>query len=268
QKMSKVFSTPLTVYETDKQTQTAWFYSVVEGLAPTENAIITNLLQHTQCYKLGFGGAFGTELYTLPTYTTTEELFADYLRKARQFIQADEPYFERFEQALRDEYNDIKTHYCLAQKDERCWLRIMRMVNTAYFSSPFVSAFNIYGNQFEIFGTFPIIELGLQIPYKYFGSSTTFGRFYLIPKNMMEQVNRKASSMDTNHFCPMRPLSIYSFFAYFAGRFRRKRYYAQMAKKQVNQPFNIKIEDKGGRWTYTSNGWIEAFWMKFLRVNS
>lgn len=229
-RVAEVMSMPLTVYEADVEQQKEWFYFVTEGLMPKENAIVVEMLRHTNHCALGFGGAFGTELYTMPPYNTTSELITDYLRRARHSVQAEESYYERFEQALQAEFEAVRSHYRLAQEDDRSWIRLLRLINTACFSSPVVSAFNIYGNQFEVFGAFSVVELGLKIPYRYFGSRTTFGRFYLIPKSLMEHIDRKISKIDTTHFCPMRPLAFTSFISYSAGRLHRKKYYAKRAK--------------------------------------
>lgn len=255
-RVAEAMSMPLTVYEADIEQKKEWFYFVTEGLMPKENAIVSEMLRHTGHCALGFGGAFGTELYTMPPYNTASELITDYLHRARHSVQAEESYYERFEQALQAEFEAIRNHYTLAQEDDRSWLRLLRLINTAYFSSPVVSAFNIYGNQFEIFGAFPVVELGLKIPYRYFGSRTTFGRFYLIPKILMEHIDRKLSKIDTTHFCPMRPLSFASCISYFAGKLRRKKYYAERAKMPQHIS-TLSLVDEG--WTYRSNDWIEGF---------
>lgn len=255
-RVAEVMSMPLTVYEADVEQQKEWFYFVTEGLMPKENAIVVEMLRHTNRCALGFGGAFGTELYTMPPYNTASELITDYLHRARHSVQAEESYYERFEQALQAEFEAVRSHYTLAQEDNRSWIRLLRLINTACFSSPVVSAFNIYGNQFEVFEAFSVVELGLKIPYRYFGSRTTFGRFYLIPKSLMERIDRKISKIDTTHFCPMRPLSFTSFMSYFAGRLRRRKYYAERANT-LQKISTLSISDKG--WTYSSDDWIEGF---------
>ena len=262
QQVAKALSSPLKIYETDSQRQIKDFYFITDGLAPRENLTMTQLFQSKNRGTLEFGGTFGTELYTAYSYNNYNELIEDYLCKARKYIQADEIYFERFRQCLYDEFNNLYIHYKLKHEDPRDFIRIFQLLDTGYFSSSFISAFNIYGNQYEVFGTFPVIEAGLRIPYKYLGSKWTFGRFYLIPKILMEKINRKVSKIETTHFCPMRPLSVISFISYFLGRIKSKNYYKKQSKIQ-NKDRETKIL-KTKHFQYTSTNWFEGFQMRYF----
>lgn len=255
-RVAAALSSPLEVFETDIDKQKEWFYRTTDFLAPKENAIITELVQHTNRCDLGFGGALGTELLSSFDYNNTSEVVAEYAARARRFIKAEEQYYDRFEQSLHDEFKNIKAHYNLKNHNKKDFIRIFMLNNTASFSSTLISAFGIYGNQFEVFGTYPVIETALKIPYKYLGSKLTFGRFYMIPKALMERTNLKISKIDTTHFCPMRPLSIWSLSSYILGKIRMKRYYKQQAKCSCKQkPLCLSTDHI----KYTSTEWFEGF---------
>lgn len=260
--VADALSLPLEVYETDLDTQKETFYFLTDGLSPKENGNMTQLLAHTDNWELGFGGVMGTELYTTIEYATFEELITDYSSRARNLIKADGAYYLRFEQALRDELANIQSHYLLKSADVKDFMRLFRLINTGYFASPVVSAFNIRGNQYELFATFPIIEAGLRIPYEYLGSKLTFGRFYLIPKSIVESIHPKIGKLSTTHFCPMRPLSAFSFYSYVAGKMKEKQYYKQQAKRTDNLRKTLNYTSE--HLQYTSNDWYEGFMQTYL----
>ena len=258
----KTMGLPLKVYETDLDTQKDAFYDLTDGLTPRENGLMMQFLQHVGEYDLGFGGAFGTELYTSIDFDAVDQLVTDFSNKARAAVKADDPYYKAFEKALRDEFENINTCFVLKEQNIKDTMRIFRLMITGFFSSQVMAAYNIYGRQFEMFGTFPVIEAGLRIPYEYMGSRTTFGRFYMVPKALVEQLNPKVSKIDTTHFCPMRPLSVGSFASYVLGKFKQKSYYKNMAKAQAGK--NITLSYDSDRIKYTSNYWFEGFKQKYL----
>lgn len=255
QKISKKLSLSLTKYETE-QRQLDLFYSITDGLSPRENGIMTKLLIETSSNSIGFGGAFGTELFSVLKKNKTE-LISDYMSQSRSAIQANESYFRLFEKALDNELMEISRHYILKHEEERDHLRIFQVLTTGTFSSPIMSAFNIRGKQFEPFGTYPVIESALKIPYRYLGSKWSFGRFYLIPKILMEKVNLKISKINTTHFCPMRPLSIKTLMSYLAYRI-----YGKYNKKQKTATETVSITGK--EFKYSSSNWFDGLKKTYL----
>ncbi|MDD2286558.1 MAG: hypothetical protein PHQ11_14305 [Paludibacter sp.] len=262
-KVAKVMSRPLIVFENDLEKMKEWFYAVTDHLTPKENAIMTHLWQHANDCSLGFGGVMGTELQSSFKHDTVDEIIHDFLCIAKQFIPAKDDYYVRFENALRDEFYDIEKQYFLESRNEKDLIRIFKLINTAHFSSPQTTAFNVYGNQFEIFSTFPIVEMALKVPYKYLGDKTTLGRFYLIPKSLMEKINCKVSKITTTHFYPMRPLSVASFMTYLIGRYKKRNHYKHVAKTRDEFAKIKNFEGEG--WSYTtSDDWMEGFAKKYL----
>lgn len=262
QKVAKVLSKPLKVYETTPQKQEEDFYSMTDGLAPRENLIMTQLFQSKERGALEFGGTFGTELYTAFPYNNYNELIEAYLQKTKEIIQAEESYYKQFKQSLLQEFEDICTHYKLEFNEPKDYIRIFQLLETGFFSSSFISATNIWGKQYEVFGTYPVIEAGLKIPYHYLGSKRTFGRFYFIPKILVERLNKKISKIETTHFCPMRPLSIFSFISYLSGRIKSKNYYKHLAQKQHEHTTTKRLITN--HFSYTSNNWFEGFQKEYF----
>ena len=257
ERVAGTFGLPLNVFYSDSASQLATFYRMTDGFSPRENGVMSQLFLAAKAEDTAFGGVFGTELYTAFSYTAPEELEAAYLFRARQYVKADEAFYGRFRQALHDEFEEIRNHYILQEEEQRDYIRIFQLLVTGAFSAPQIAAGNIRGRQYEVFGVYPVIETGLRIPYKYMGSSHTIGRFYLIPKSLMVAVDKKASWIDTTHFCPMRPLGPDSLSTYIIGRFRKKRYYKRQAELRRGKARTLTLaRDTFG---YTSNDWFEGF---------
>lgn len=257
EQVAGVFGRPLNVFYCSRASQLEVFYRMTDGFSPKENGVMTELILAANAEDVAFGGVFGTELYTAFPYASSGELAAAYLLRARQHIQADEAFYERFRQALHDEFEEISRHYTLREAEPRDHIRLFQLLVTGAFSAPQIAAGNIRGRQYELFGSYQVIETGLKIPYKYLGSSSTLGRFYLIPKSLMVAVNKRASWVDTTHFCPMRPLAADSLAAYVLGRFRRKRYYKRQAALQRGKTQTLSLTTD--TFSYTSNDWFEGF---------
>ncbi len=248
---------PLNVFYCDPDTQRETFYRMTDGFSPRENGVMTELFLTAKADDIAFGGVFGTELYTAFPHSAPQELVAAYLFRARKYVKTNEAYYERFRQALHDEFDAIREHYALREEEPRDRLRIFQLLVTGAFSAPQIAAGNIRGRQYEVFGTYPVIEIGLKIPYKYLGSSYTLGRFYLIPKSLMAALNKPVSRIDTTHFCPMRPLAADTLVSYVLGRLRRKQFYKRQAQLRRGRERTLSLTTD--TFSYTSNDWFEGF---------
>ncbi|NDV82692.1 asparagine synthase-related protein [Bacteroides sp. 51] len=260
--VAKALSLPLKIYETDLEKQKGDFYDLSDGLTPRENSIMMELFQHTTDYDLGFGGAYGTELYTTAEFETKEEWVNAFLDKVKHAVKAPSEYYKRFEQSLYSDLEAVEKHYLLKEHNPKDLMRIFRLLVTGFFSSQVVATYNIHGLQYELFGTYPVIETGLKIPYKYLGSKLTFGRFYMIPKALVATINPKVSKINTTHFCPMCPLSVFSLIPYVSGKLKGKQYYKNLAKTQAGKEERLTYHSDNIQ--YTSNYWFEGFMLKYL----
>jgi hypothetical protein len=261
--VAKVLGYPLHNYSVNFERQKDRYYYITEGLMPRTNGIMIEELEHTADYELGFGGRVGTELFSADVTDTTIEFVERVRQQACAAIKAERSYFERYYMALSQEFEEIKRHYLLIEPDDRDIVKLFRLMNTAFFMSPTIAAYNIYGMQFDVIATYPVIEAALQIPYEFQGGTYTFGRFYMIPKAIVGKINPQIAKLMTTHFCPMRPLGIRSLLSYIAMKKEGKRYYEQQAKLQKGQKNELTY--KSDTIQYTSDHWYEGFLQTWLK---
>ena len=252
----------LEVHYTDPHRQMEAFYAMTDALTPRENGVMTQMLLAADASQVGFGGVFGTELYTVFPFGSADELAEAYLLRARSVLKGERELFARFGDAVRDELRAVGARYRLAEEEPRDRMRIFQLLVTGTFAAPLAAAANLRGRQFELFGAYPVIEAGLRAPYSLLGSKWTLGRFYLIPKTIMQRLDRRVAAIDTTHFCPMRPFGIASLPAYLAGRFRRRRYYRQRAAA-CEAPRQLTLRTEG--FEYVSDEWFEGFLNTYYR---
>lgn len=264
--VAKAMSCPLDVYVTDKDKK-EMFYLMTDCLSPQENSIITDLVLHNGSCELGFGGVMGTEIFMSLPFDTIEKMITTYSGRVVNHMNASDDFRKRFETALQDTFADIKAHYLFSADNpsdvtEKDYIRLFMAFVTARFSSALVSSFDVYGRQVEPLATFSVLETALQIPYYYMGDKSTFGRFYLVPKNVVMKQNKRVSLLRTNHFTPMHPLTPLTFIPYFIGKLKKRRHFARMIKQRLNEVKNIKIETPD--WSYAAADWPEGFVDRYL----
>lgn len=259
-KLSKISSTKLNVYEMDIDNHKDIFYGFTDGLSPKDNVIITPIILNTDKYDLCMGGAFGTELFNTIDYSSVDELMKDFISNAKKnFIGITESLIHRFEESLKEEFDRISKYYILKDKNDLDLMRLFMLIITGNFSSPMISAYNIYGNNFEPYGTFPSVELGMKIPLKFMGNKKTLGNHCLVQKALMEDINTRISRVRTTHYSPMSPLSIKTLPLYVSGYIELKKEIYKNSKQPINI-VNKTIEIDN--WKYTSTDWTEGFFQK------
>lgn len=260
-KLSEISSTKLNVYEMDLDNHKEIFYGFTDGLSPKDNVIITPIILNTDKYDLCMGGAFGTELFNTIDYSTVNELIKDFISNARKnFIGITEALINRFEESLREEFDRISKYYILKDKNDLDLIRLFMLIITGNFSSPMISSYNIYGNNFEPYGTFPSVELGMKISLKFMGNKKTLGNHCLVQKALMEDINKRISRVRTTHYSPMIPLKIKTLPFYISGYLELKKEIYKNSKQPIIKINNktVEIDD----WKYTSADWAEGFFYK------
>lgn len=260
EKLSKISNTELRILEMDPVIHQDLFYLFTERFSPKENTIITPIILSSKEYDLGIGGAFGTELYNTIDYNSVDNYINTSINKIKKkFVNVD-TFFTKFEEVIKYEFNLLSKHFILKEHTEKDIIRLFMLVCTGSFSSPMVSAYNIYGNNYEPYGTFPIIELGFQIPYKFMNSNNSIGRNCLVQKVIMKKINKRISRVNTTHYSPMSPLSIYTIYSYIIGHLDMKK------EGRVNRIHHKSISEKKIRihdWVYCSDEWCEEFVKKY-----
>lgn len=248
-RLSRVFDSSLIKYVIDQDVEDD-FYLMTDYLSPKDNSIMTEMFRNANDCELGFGGAFGSELYSTLPFDSILQMIEGFKQKAVETMP-DNNGVDLFIESLNQEIQDITDHFSLNDENEKDIVRLFILINTSAFASQFISAYDILGKQCEPIASFSVIEKGLQIPYEYQGSPSTYGRFYLIPKMIVEQINYRAGKVMSSHFCPMLPLSLRTVSKYLIGKLSYKFYLPFLKKK------NRKKAIEAGKWD-------EGFVKKYL----
>jgi len=218
-KVASALKKNIVVYPASLDRDVECFVLMTDGMSPKENSIITSLAKQSSEYEIGFGGTLGTEIYSTLRYTSTAALVNDFNRIA-SLVYDNKEFLSKFDSDLRNEIDFISSHCSLEVPEERDLVHIIWAVLTARFSSPIVSAFDIYGHQIEPFATYSILQESLKISYEYQGDQKTHGRFYLIPKMIMKSVSKKVGMIDSTHNAPLLPVSLFTLPLYIIGKIR------------------------------------------------
>lgn len=221
-RVAKKLGKRLLVYKTNPEKEKEKYIRLTYGLSKENNLIVMSMVNHCSDYQIGFGGTMGTELFSTLPFHNRKQLVESFVATAHNNISKDAAFIQSFRQAIDDQLNYIESHILLQEKNPRDIVRLFWVFMTARFSSPLLALSDLYGHEMEPFATFPIIENGLQIPYHYQGDSKTFGRFYLIPKLIMKKVNYGVGAIESTHYQPLLPVSLFTLPHYIYGKLKNK----------------------------------------------
>ena len=239
-KIAKMLSKTITIYETDAEQQEGLFFQLTDGLSPLENIVMTELFISKTNQKLGIGGVFGTEIYTLPGSNSVEDYIHNCLERVKKNICAKDSYYNKLANSLKESLEYINKYYSLTENNDIDCIRLFFLLHTAQFNTRFSAGFNLFHRQFEPFGTYPVIEMAFRIPYSHMGSSNTLGRYYYIPKKIMYNLDPKIACILTNRYYPMAPLNWKTLPIYLKGKYLRKK------QKSDNKPIKkYSLKTKG-----------------------
>lgn len=239
-KIAKKLSKVIIIYETDIDKQESQYYQLTDGLSPLENIVMTELFISKPNQKLGIGGAFGTEIYTLPGSNSVDNYIHNCLERVKKNICAEDSYYDKLANSLRESLEYISNYYSFAERNDIDCIRLFFLLHTAQFNTRFSAGFNLFHRQFEPFGTYPVIEMAFRIPYSYMGGANTLGRYYYIPKRIMYKLDPTIACVLTNRFYPMAPLNWKTLPIYLKGKYLRKK------QKSDNKPIKkYSLKTKG-----------------------
>ena len=239
-KIAKRLSKSITIYETDTTLQENLYFQLTDGLSPSDNIIMTEIFVSKPTHKLGIGGALGTQIYTLPGSNSIEKFIQNCLEQVKLRIFANDSYYEKLANALRESFKYIKSYYLLSENSEIDYIRLFNLFYAAQFNTRFSAGFNLYHRQLEPYATYPAIEMAFRIPYSYMGGANTLGRFYYIPKRIMYNLEPKIACILTNRYYPMAPLNWKTLPIYLKGKYLRKK------QKTENKPIKkYSLKTKG-----------------------
>ncbi|HBG27314.1 MAG: hypothetical protein A2Y10_12725 [Planctomycetes bacterium GWF2_41_51] len=252
QKTSKVLGRPLRTYLCDDNDYDD-FYVLTDGMSPSENCLISQIIKDNGIFSLGIGGCFGTELFTPLNYRSVESFIEQSLLKAARNIRANENMWDSLRTSMIKEFENIKSHYSLAENNPNDEIRIFNLFRTGIFAN-MVWQYNIRGLEFEPYMSKKNFELALQISKNHMGRKESLRGIAQVQKEAMAQLAYNAAKIGTTHYCPMVPCTIRSLPSYL--------YYflphviAEISKRLRKMTHHtVCINDL----SYASNGWDGLF---------
>lgn len=256
-KITRVKGIKLDVYRFKPDQDKEKFYAFTEGFAPSFNHSITPLINSSYSYELGFGGAFGTELFMPIQWNSIDDHIESKIKSAQKVLMVKKDFWSYFRNSLHNEFRQIKNHFQLRHPNDPDYIRLFNMINTVRYSSFILSAFNRGGYQLEPYGNYPVLDLALRVAPELWGNHKQLkGHAFVQIRAMADIDPHIAKVMTYSTFRPMLPFSPQSFPRYVIG------YMIQIAhwlKEKISQKNNgeVKTELPGGH--YLSNGWEAPF---------
>ena len=256
-KIAKFRKIPLDVYHFKPGRDEERFRELTEGFAPSYNHSITPLIDSAGAYSVGFGGVYGTELFMPILCNTINEYIATRVESAKLVLKAEDGFWTFFQEALHDEFRRIKDHFQLSDGDDRDYIRLFNLIDTARYSSFILSAFNRTGYQLEPYGSYPVLVLALSVAPTLWGNHRRLVGDALVQKTAMAKLDPHLGRIMTyGSLRPMLPLSITSAPFYLMGFTLHVAYW--LGNKLVaikNKPSRTDLPEG----YYLSDGWEKYF---------
>jgi hypothetical protein len=260
-KLAKIRNVPLDVYEFRPGRDEETFREFTESFSPEFNSKLAPLLAAAGSYALGFGGIFGTEMFMPIPWPSIREFIRIRVERARQFLEAGDPFWKTLRDSLMDEFGRLKSHYRLSAGDDRHHIRLFLLQNTARYGSFIISAFNREGYQLEPYGQYAVLNIALRVPPELWGNAKRFGGDAHVQQAAMAKWNKSLARVLTyKNFRPMLPLSLASFPRYVGGALRQG---TDVLRRKFDKTLKNRVatELPGGR--YVSDGWEQRFLGRF-----
>lgn len=256
-KVARVSGIPLDIYQFQPGRDEERFRQITEGFVPTYNHSITPLIDNSATYSLGFGGAFGTELFVPIPWSSIDEYIKAGIERANKFLHAEEDFWTSFRESLYSQFRKTKEHYRLIDDDDRDYIRLFNLLDTARYSSFILSAFNNEGYHLEPYGNYAVLDLALRVAPKLWGNHRKLGGNALIQKVAMSALSPRLARIFTySTLRPMLPFSVTSLPLYMLG------FTLQAANslrgKFVNAKKGLITSNLPGGY-YASDGWEKQF---------
>jgi hypothetical protein len=268
-KVARVQRVPLDVFCFQPRRDKERFFELTEGLSPAFNHLMTPVIDAAGAYSLGFGGAFGTELFEPIPWNSFDAFFQERIKRAKRALKAEDGFWKYFQDSIYEVFRKIKENYVLSIYDERDYMRIFCLVNTARYGSFILSAFNCLGLQLDPYSNYAIFELAIRVSPNLWGNEKRIGGIALVQKAAMGRLNPNLGRvMAYMHFRPMLPLTVRTCPKYLVGYalqigHRLKERYASRKKKlqKINLPGSCYLSD--GWETYYITRTIKKYGMAF-----
>jgi hypothetical protein len=209
---------PLDVYRFQPGRDEERFRELTEGFTPSFNNKLAPLLDDTGSFSLGFGGVFGTELFMPIPWDSIDQFIQTKVEGAQRALKVEEGFWKSFRDSLYAEFQRIKDHFLLSEADDRDYIRLFILLDTARYGSFIISAFNRSGYQLEPYGTYAPFALAFHVAPRLWGNHRRFGGDAQVQRAAMAGLNpRMARILTYKNYRPMRPLSVRAFPSFLWG---------------------------------------------------
>ncbi len=217
--VSSIRGIPLDVYHFNPEQDILNFKNLTESMSPFYNHTVCPLLKSSDNYSIGFGGVFGTELFMPIRWPSIDDFIKEGLIRVKRVLTIeDHDFFNNFKNCLIEEFQRIKTYYKLSVKDDRDYIRLFFIFNTARYGSFILSAFNHSGYQLDPYGSYDILDFALKISPWLWGNHKRLIGSGLVQKAAMEKINKSMGRVRTYmHSRPMLPLTKNTLLLYLIG---------------------------------------------------
>ena len=242
----------------------ARFRELTEAFSPSFNHSITPLIDSAERYALGFGGVFGTELFMPIIWNSIDDYIQAGVERAMQALHAEEGFWQYFRELLYSEFQKIKDHFRLSHSNDRDYIRLFNLLDTARYASFILSAFNRLGYQIEPYGSYAVLDLALKVAPSLWGNHKSLGGDALVQKSAMATLSPRLSRLMTYRaFRPMSPLAISSSPLYLIGFSLHVVNWVIERLHEIKEK-SVRTDLKDGY--YISNGWEKQFLHRTVEI--
>jgi hypothetical protein len=252
-KLARTQKIPHDIFWFEPERDEAKYQDMTEGLSPAYNDIMGPLIEKAGNYSLGFGGAFGTELFMPIPWESIAAYVQERINTVKIHLHMEDSFWISFRESLYDQFRSLKERFHLSENDDRDYIRLFCLLVTARYGSFILSAFNRFGFQLDSYGNYAVLDLALRVAPTQWGDHKKFVGKNLVQKDAMRKLNaRMGSVMAYQHFRPMLPLTLRTCPRYFWG-----------TTIQVAQAFQGRLKNRitrpafrilpGGQ--YRTDGW-------------
>jgi len=256
-KLAKSQNVPHDIFWFSAERDAAIYQLITEGFSPLYNETISPLIEGAGDYSLGFGGAFGTELFMPIPWASIDAFIQNRINASRIHMHVGDAFWSSFREAIYDQFGAIKEHYYLNRVEERDYIRLFCLLVTARYGSFLFSAFNRYGRQFDPYATSSVLRFAVRVAPALWGNHRSLKGKNLIQKEAMSKLNATMGSMMAyQHYRPMLPLTLHTFPKYSWGlAIQVAQGYQGRLKSRLKHQADVDLP--GG--TYRTDGWDANF---------
>ncbi|MGA2531512.1 MAG: asparagine synthase-related protein [Candidatus Aminicenantales bacterium] len=260
EKLARAQGVPLDVYQFQPGRDEERFRELTEGFSPSFNNKLVPLLEGTGSYSLGFGGVFGTEFFMPIPWESIDKFIQIRIEGAKQALKVEDSFWKSFRESLCEEFRRIKDHFLLSDQDDRDYIRLFILFDTARYGSFIISAFNRSGYQLEPYGSYAVFDLAFRVAPTLWGNHRRFGGDARIQQAAMAKLNpRMARVLTYKNYRPMMPLSTTAFPFYLLGATLQAR---DVLRRKFDKTLkeSTRTDFPGGY--YLSGDWAKSFFQR------